>query len=219
VRKTVATLIGPDATDISSTYRMPAFPFGTGTYFAFIANRGGNNVAIFESGPSQPTFLGPDDVNIVLTEGPLGPINGPVAVADDRTFNPGCYFIAADNRTVGRTQLTFFAAPPLPNFPSQGALREFRVTSQSDPLDPFKPIGVAPTDICIGDNIFLCQLQLSAPAVNVKAATTSGMHGVARRLYVANAGDGTVSVLDATNLLNIGTIPIPGVRLVSTFYP
>jgi len=218
LRKTISTLIGPEATDISSTYRMLPFPFGTGTYFAFITNRGGNNVAIFESGPSQPTFLGPDDINIVLTEGPNGPLQAPIAVADDRTFNPGCYFVTNENRSVGHVSLTFFGPPPLPNFPNPGSLREFKIIAQSDPNDPFKPVGVSPVDICLGDNVFLCS-GLPASIANSKAATTSGLHGTVRRIFVANAGEGTVSVIDATNLLPIARVPVPGVRVIRTYYP
>src|SRR5262249_51578646 len=149
----------------------------------------------FESGPSTPTFLGPDDINIVLTEGPNAVLDEPVAVVDDRTFTPGCYFITSVNRTIGHASLTFFGMPPLPNFPNPGALREFKIIAQTSADDPFKPIGVSPTDLCLGDNVFLCSL-LSSLA-NRKDLTTTGVHGLVRRIFVANGGEGTVSVLNA----------------------
>src|SRR5262249_23434401 len=53
VRKTVTSLLGPEAWDVSSTYRYvgSATNPGTGTYFAYITNRAGNSFSIFESGP------------------------------------------------------------------------------------------------------------------------------------------------------------------------
>ena len=59
VRKMVLTGIGPDPTDIAATARLY---LSTTTYFAFITNRGGNSVSVFESGPNWPIVTGPDDV-------------------------------------------------------------------------------------------------------------------------------------------------------------
>ena len=65
----------------------PAYPgFHSGTYHGFIANRGGDNVLVYQSGPSGVAGLGFDDITGVVETDLFidsGPILDPVAVAFD----------------------------------------------------------------------------------------------------------------------------------------
>jgi len=225
VRKTLATLIGPTPWDITSTYRG-----STATYFAFITNRDGGNVSVFESGPSTPTFLGPDDVVTVISEGPVASFDIPMGIVSNKSLRaagipvldaPGCLFVCNGNRSLAEIQLTAFQPPPLPNFPSPGELRTFSVVLQTDPTVPGdNPIGLSPTDIALNDNINSC---FYLTASNTKAwhrfpPTIPPLLNNCNKVLVANTASGTVSVINRRNGLLIKTIPVPGVNLLEGFF-
>src|SRR4030095_5050180 len=122
------------------------------------------------------------------------------------------------NRSLCHLKLTYFAAPPMPPFPNIGALREFKVLAQTDPLDPGNPIGITPSDLCCGDNIFLCAI--IGPFANRKDLTNNSLTQIqVRRIYVANSGEGTVSVVDGQGFRLQTRITIPGIRHVASYYP
>jgi YVTN family beta-propeller protein len=226
VRKTVTSLLGPEAWDIASTarYQGSATDPGTFTYFAYITNRAGNSFSIFESGPTTPTMLGPDDVRAIVTDGPLGPLSQCQGLMSDHLpVRPGVWVTSPGNRSMVRMRLTAFGPPQTPQFPNPAAgARTFEITQQVDPLDPQNPLGIEPVDVCLADNIFLC---FNGAAQNHKnnlrfysPNNPIDFLGRRARLYVANRASGTVSVLDAETLLNTGEIPVPGVTLVTGFH-
>ncbi len=230
VRKTVTSLVGPEPWEVAVTMRQtPVFPFGTGTYFAFITNRSGDSISIFESGPSAPVFFGPDNINQVITEGPAGPFERPMGIVGNRLYNgapptnagqsAGALFVCNGNASVAEVKMTNFQMPPSPNFPSPGTLRTFSVVSQLDPSDPFNPIFPGPTDIAVSDAVVPC---LFAPAsafqVNGKkwhlVGSVSGAGG--QRVYVSTTN--RVVVLDRRTFIPIAEIQVPGVGSVETFF-
>jgi hypothetical protein len=195
------------------------FPFGTGTYFAFITNRAGDSVSIFESGPSSPVFFGPDDINQVFSEGPGGPFKRPMGIVNNRRYGTlaGALFVCNGNDTLAEIQLTGFQRPPTPNFPSPGELRTFTVLRQNFANEPFNPIRGAPTDIAVSDAVLICPLgptfANSSKSWHTQG-TVSGLGGV--RVYVATAN--RIVVLDRRTYLPLAEIPIPGVEVVETFF-
>ncbi len=223
VRKTLGSLIGPTPWDITSTYRG-----STGTYFAFITNRDGNSVSVFESGPSTPLFFGPDDVVATFSEGPVAPFESPLGIISNKSLRlgypvfdaPGCIFVCNGNRSLAEIQLTAFQGPPLPNFPSPGELRTFRTVLQTDPLSPNNPIGLGPVDLATNDNFGAC---IYFTTSNTKAwhrfqPPNPNLLNECNKIYVANRASGTVSVVNRNSGLLQQVIDIPGVSLLEGFF-
>lgn len=226
VRKTVSSLLGPEPWDIASTarYQGSFTNPGTGTYFAYITNRAGNSFSIFESGPTTPTMLGPDDVRAIISSGPLGPILQPQGLMSDHLpVNPGVYVTSPGNRSMVHMQITAFGPPQTPQFPNPAAgARTFEITQQIDPLGSQNPLGVEPVDVCFADNDFLCFLGTAQNHKNnlrfYSPINPIDFLGPRSRLYVANRGSGTVTVLDSQTLLRTAEIPVQGVSIVTGFH-
>ena len=61
VRKTISSLVN-NPWDMVAGPRQSTFGYGAGIYFGYISNYGGNNILVFESGPSGYGGIGYDDI-------------------------------------------------------------------------------------------------------------------------------------------------------------
>jgi len=204
VRKVIQSQIGPDPVDLGVTWRQPAYPNGTGTYFAYITNRGGNSISIFESGPNFPIIIGPDDVRYVLEDDQVFHIRRPTRVHAPLTGNLGTslYYVNADDGTIGHLGMTYFGPPPNPYFPNPAPARTFGMTNLSSPFGP------SALDIALGDNETPCasgQLGVLANYKNNYGQLSTPIKG-----YVALGSQ--IAVYDALNGIDTGVrISVPGV--------
>jgi YVTN family beta-propeller protein len=201
VRKTIVNdLLGPEPWEVAITYRLPGPPFfirpgvvGSFTYFAYITNRAGNSVSIFESGPSFPTMFGPDDMRSRIDDLPESPIRQPLGISWD--FREGAWFVNNGDGTVARVDLTFSDLPPNPYFPNPRPNRLFGIVQRTASL------GSGATDIAMTSSIFPC----------------TGALPLALSGYVAVPGSGQVVQFDATNATILKRIPVGNVTTVTTF--
>ena len=209
-RKVVASSIGPDPIDVAATWRQPPFTFGgTQTWFAYVTNRGGNSISIFESGPTFPVLNGPDDIRIVIENSADFSIDGPTRLHTDLAtgiFGDGVFWLNSGSGTVGHATLTFIGPPPSPYFPNPAPSR---VWGQAYVTSSFGP-GVQ--DLALGDNPFVCGL---IPNPNLK--NNFGQIFAPIKGYVAT-GSG-IRVFDAVTSLDLGVnIPIQGVNQLTTYW-
>jgi len=205
VRKVVASNIGPDPFDVGATWRGVS-----GTYFAYVTNRAGNSISVFESGPTFPVMAGPDDIKGVLQDSPTFHIRRPMEVHADLTTGmtgEGVWFVNNEDGTVGQIVLTFIGPPPNPYFPNPAPNRVWGMNRLVASL------GTGAVDLAMGDNVVPCFL--FPPNSNMK--NNFGHIRTPLKGYVALANE--VAVFDARNGLDLGTrIPVPGVRTLATYF-
>jgi len=215
VRKVIESNIGPDPVDVGCTWRQPPFipNGGTQTWFAYITNRAGNSISVFESGPFFPTVIGPDDIKIVLQDSQEFSIRQPTRVHTDLAtgiFGDGLFWVNSEDATVGHLQLTFIGPPPTSYFPNPAPNR---VWGQSFVTQSF---GRA-LDIAMGDNLIPCNLIPGIAPTQLVQKNNFGQVFPPIRGYVATGT--SIRVFDATTSLDLGiTIPLPGVNQVLTHW-
>ncbi len=210
VRKVVASNIGPEPIDIGVTWRQPPFPSGgTATYFAYITNRGGDSVSVFESGPNFPMIVGPDDIRIVLEGAGNFVVDQPTKVHTDLAtgiFGDGLYYLNSGNGTIGHLSLNYIGPPPSPYFPNPAPNRTWAQISVSGSFGP------RVLDFAMGDNVFPCNVVPFPERKNNFGQIQAPIRG-----YVATGS--SVRVFDATTALDLGVeIPLPGVNLLKTYF-
>jgi hypothetical protein len=211
VRKVIGSQIGPDAVDIGVTWRSAAYPLGTGTYFAYITNRGGNSISVFESGPSFPVIIGPDDVRFVLENDQVFTIRSPAACQTPLTGNIGTslWYVNSEDGTVGHLQLATFGAPPNPYFPNPAPARTF---GQITVTPGFGPGAI---DIALGDNQVFCISTAIGVLANYK--NNFGQLSTPIKGYVALSNQ--IAVFDTQTGLDLGIrIPVPGVQKLMPYW-
>lgn len=210
VRKVVASTIGPDPVEVSATWRQPPFvPFqGTGTWFAYISNRGGNSISVFESGPNFPVVIGPDDIKILLEGSTNFTIDEPTSVHTDLAtgiFGDGVFVLNAGNGTVTHITLNFIGPPPSPYFPNPAPNRSWIEVFATQSFGP----GVR--DLAMGDNAFPC-----TGVGNANFKQNFGQYIFPIKGYVATSN--SIRVFDAVTSLDLGvSIPVQGVNLLQTY--
>jgi YVTN family beta-propeller protein len=174
VRKTVSALVSKPW-DLVAGPRQTTFGFGTGVYHAYIANFGGDNVLVFESGPDGFGGIGFDDILDPIPEIGSGgtqylPIEDPRGICWDPHFvdpnflNGGCFVGHSSGATpvVSRINFTKQQAPWGPVFlqPNSGAIggtpgfgkRVFEITAQwGGPANPLSVSQGAVSDIATMD--------------------------------------------------------------------
>lgn len=207
VRKVVASSVGPDAYDVAVTARAAAYPAGPGTWFAYVTNRSSDSISIFESGPSFPIFLGPDDILTVLQDSNGFPIRRPTGMQTDLVTGyagEGMWYVNSEDGSVGHIGLQAIGPPPSPYFPSPSPTRVFATLSRVPGL------GVGASDLALADNVQLCSPL--GPIGNLRRDV--GQLRAPVRGYVVV--DDAIAVFDARHGLDTGIrIPVPGIRTLA----
>ena len=171
VRKTIDSLID-NPVDIVLAPRQNGFGFLTGIYFGYIANFGGNNVLVFESGPDGPQGIGCDEIlgslpsdddesGIEIVE-PRGLCYSPYT--NDQNVHAGGVFIAHRDMSgtglVSHIQFTHqiipgvlpcVQPPGLFNIPPGFNDRTWEVTGQWGATDGSRLIARKPTSVRLAD--------------------------------------------------------------------
>lgn len=212
VRKVVSSNIGPDPIDVAVTWRQPPWipSLGTQTYFAYITNRGGDSISVFESGPSFPMVIGPDDIRIVLEGAGNFTINQPTKVHADLAtgiYGDGLYYLNSGEGTVGHLSLATIGPPPSPYFPNPSPNRTWGQISVTSSFGP------SVRDFAMGDNVFPC----FGTALPPEFKNQVGQIFPPIRGYVATGS--SIRVFDATTAIDLGIeIPLQGVNLLKTYF-
>ena len=208
VRKVVSSNVGPDPYDLGVTWRQSLG--GSGTYFAYISNRGGDSISVYESGPTFPIMQGPDDIRTVLEDSTSFHIRRPMGVHTDLSTGisgEGAWFVNNEDGTVGQLVLTFIGPPPNPYFPNPAPTRVWGMNRLISSL------GEGAKDVVIGDSVLPCAVM--PPVSNLR--NNYGQLDQPFRGYVAV--EGGIAVFDARNGLDLGvTIPVGGVSKLATYF-
>lgn len=202
VRKVISSSIGPDAVDVDATWR-------GGTYFAYITNRGGDSISVFESGPNFPVNLGPDDIKIVLEGSSSFQIRQPTRMHCDLTSGlqgAGVWYVNSEDGTIGRIDLTFLGPPPSPYFPNPAPTRVWGQSTITSSLGSVR-------DIAMGDNLTPCfGFGIISQYKNNFGQISQPIKG-----YVATGS--SIRVFNARTGIDMGVeIPVPGVNLLTTHF-
>lgn len=202
VRKVVSSSIGPDAVDVDATWR-------AGTYFAYITNRGGDSISVFESGPNFPVNVGPDDIKIVLEGSAEFLIRQPTKMHCDLTSGlagSGVWYVNSEDGTIGRIDLIAALPPPSPYFPNPAPTRVWGQATITPSLGTVR-------DIAMGDNLTPC----FGFGVISQYKNNFGQISQPIKGYVATGS--SIRVFNARTGLDLGVeIPLPGVNLLTTHF-
>jgi hypothetical protein len=211
VRLTLSGSVGPTPWDVSCGYRIARMGFMPPpllTWYAFITNRDGNSVGIYEAGPPLANGYGRDGIVDTITG-----FSRPMGLTDDfesvaaTALSPainitGCWVANNGSGIVSHLAATDFrnVLIPLPNPPPGYARASWEV------LQSFQ-VGTAPVDVALNDPFALC-----TTARDKTLAQVPGGAPFPQRVYVSDQGEGRIKAVQISNgiIRSEMTAPSPG---------
>jgi len=206
VRKTLTGSVGPEPWEVSAGGRIPGL-----VWYAYIVNRAGNSVSIYESGPDLRNGFGRDAVIQVFQGLPR-----PLAVTDDQSFSnfvslsPGINvtgaWVACGDGVARHIAGTNFSVSPFPNPPPGVYGPRFAVVSSAS-------LGSSLSDIVLEDAPypFIQKHWPQRPPVNP-------LFPLPRIGLAASLGTGEIVVFDLQTGIVRERLPVPAPRRLAGYY-
>jgi len=242
VRRSVSGFISQPV-DIAVTPRFVGTGFLQGVYYAYILN-GNGSVAIYESGPDGVNGIGFNDM---IGTVPNFTFPRARAIRYDWGSSTGSVYIGhVDEQGLGQvSRLDLSSSPtgPLPLNPSAGGFilpptfrqKEYAVSQRIGGFSPTTPVhdllsGNSLVDLCLDDLQNLGGAPGQVTGYNLSLVTPPAGHsgkdavkGTApvltpRLLFVAVSDAGKVDVMDLATGRRVGTIDVPGLRIVASYW-
>jgi DNA-binding beta-propeller fold protein YncE len=206
VRKTITGSVGPEPWEVSIGGRIPGL-----VYYAYIVNRAGNSVSIYESGPDLRNGFGRDAVVQVFQGLPR-----PVAVTDDQSLsnfvslspaiNVTGAWVACGDGVARHIAGTNFSVSPFPNPPPGVYGPRFAIVSSAS-------LGTSLSDIVLEDAPypFLQKHWPQRPPVNP-------LFPLPRIGVASSFGTGEIVVFDLQTGIVRERLPVPAPRRLASYY-
>jgi DNA-binding beta-propeller fold protein YncE len=211
VRKTIRGSVGPTPWDLAVEPRVL-----TGSYYAYITNRNGNSVSIYESGPPLENGFGRDDIIDVIADPSL---QRPMGICESYQIpnifpdgNRGGAWIANNgNGTVSHLEVTDVRIYPLPNPPPGYSRILHAVTGGA-------AVGSGPTDIVLNDPYFVSCGTPKRKQLAQQPPAPFPVMPLPVRGYVTNRGEGTITVFELGSGRTFATLPVGAAYRITGYY-